>query len=229
MTTETIATQALAWPETAQGVRVLDAATEAQASEYLLAIKALRVEVDAAFDPIIAAAFKAHREACAQKKRAEAPLVEAEGTIKRALADWSLEQDRRRQAEEIRLSVLALQDAEARQIAEAAELERQATATGNTALLDEAHAILDTPVEAPTVIVAKSAPTVGGISYRDTWSARIVSLPKLIAYVAAHPEHANLLTPNLPALNGLARSLKEGMRIDGVEAVKQRITAASGR
>lgn len=51
---------------------------------------------------------------------------------------------------------------------------------------------------------------------------------ELIIFAAAHPE-LDLFSANQAALNSLARSLKGGMAIDGVSAVCQKITAASGR
>lgn len=226
---DVVTKQALTWPDRARGIRISDATTYTQAAELLKGIKALRQEVDATFDPIIAAAFKAHREACAQKKKAEAPLAEAEAILKRGCVDYDMEQERIAKAEEIRLREEARRAEEQRRLEEAAALEREGNETNNPELLYEANELIEQPVETPGVVVAKNTPKVNGISYRETWNARVTNLQKLIQFVAKNPQHANLLAPNYAALNGLARSLKTGMRIDGVEAVCTKQAVASGR
>jgi hypothetical protein len=79
------------------------------------------------------------------------------------------------------------------------------------------------------VAVAPAVPKVGGISYRDTYSAKVTDLIALVKFVAANPTHVGLLKANEVALNAQARSLKAQMRIPGVEVVKTRDVAAGRR
>lgn len=224
-----VTSEASGWPDRAKATVITDSASYMAACELLKGIKALRAKIAETFDPHIKRAYDAHTALCKEKRTAEAPLTEAEGVLKRLCAAYDDAQERLRVLEEQRLQALAREDEERRRLNEAAALEREGNATGDATLVDEAHALLEQPIEATTVLAERTIPKVAGISYRDTWSARVVSLPKLIAYVAAHPQHANLLVPNQAALNSLARSLKGGMAIDGVSAVCQKITAASGR
>jgi hypothetical protein len=227
--TAAVTEQALTWPEKARALQIVDAAAYERASGTLLDIKALRREVDAAFDPIIADANRVHKTACEKKRQAEAPLVEAERIIKGALSVWATEQDRIRREEERRLQEEARRHEEVRRLEEAAALEREAAATGDATLQAEAEAIIAAPVYAPPVTVAPTTPKVAGIVHRETWSARVVNIAALIKFVAAHPEHQNLLTPNTTALNQLARSMKSNLKIDGVQACCEKTVAAGGR
>ena len=76
-----ISTKAMTVPDKARAIEITDDTTYKGAAEFLLTIKDLRKQIDEAFNPIIDAAHNAHKEALAQKKRADAPLVEAEYII----------------------------------------------------------------------------------------------------------------------------------------------------
>jgi hypothetical protein len=221
-----VTAEAQTWPAQAKALQVVDAATYVDASEMLKGIKALRGKIAETFDPHIARAFDAHRALVREKREAEAPLLDAELIIKRGLTAFDQEQERLRLIEERRRQEEARRIEEARQLEEAAALEREATATGDGGLLAEAEEMFERPVYVPPVTVARTTPKVAGIVHRETWSAKVVSLPALIKFVAAHPEHQNLLTPNLPALNSLARSMKTNLKVDGVHAICEKGVAA---
>lgn len=227
--TSAVTERALTWPEQARALRIIDSPTYEKAAELLAGIKGLRGEVNAAFDPIITDAHRAHKTACDKKRQAEAPLVEAEGVIKTAMGEYNTAQERLRQAEERRLQEEARQREETRRVEEAAALEREGNATNSPELLYEANELIERPVAAPPVSVARTVPKVASIVHRENWSARVVSLTALIKYVAAHPEHQNLLTPNTAALNSLARAMKANLKVDGVQAVNTPIVAAASR
>lgn len=214
--------EALTWPNRARAAAITDVVSYTLACEMLKGIKLLRGRIAETFDSHIKRAFDAHRALCKEKQDAEAPLTDAERILKTALAAWDTEQEQMRREEERRLSELARQQEESRRLEEAAALERDGQGEHAAALIEE-------PITAPAVYVPPSTPKVAGISFRETWAARVVSLPKLVAFVAAHPQHANLLTANVAALNALARGLKGGMRVDGVEAVCTKTTAAGVR
>jgi hypothetical protein len=116
-------------------------------------------------------------------------------------------------------------DAEARQRqAEANRIEQEralseaiaAESAGDKELVD---AILEAPPEAPVVIATPNLAEVAGASQRTTWSARVDNLLALVKYVAANPDSINLVQANETALNGLARALKENMRVPGVRSI----------
>lgn len=227
--TAAVTERSLTWPDKARALAVTDASTYERAAEMLTGIKALRQEVDAAFDPIIADAHQAHKTACRQKQQAEAPLAEAERILKSGISAYHTEQERLRQIEQRRLQEEARLQEEQRRLEEAAALELEGNRTENPELLYEANEMIERPVVAPPVLAPSTTPKVAGIVHRDNWGAQLVSLPVLIKFVAAHPEYSNLLSFNTAAANALARSLKSNLKIDGLRAVNTPTVAASGR
>jgi len=221
--------QALSWPEQAQQLQILDAGTYTRAGEMLRSIKALRKEVDEAFDPIIRKAHDAHREACGQKKRAETPLAEAETILKRALVAYDTEQDRLRREEEARLREIARREEEERRVQEAAALETEAVETNNPELLYEANELIERPIEAPIVQLPKATPKVEGLSFREKWEAVVTDKLALIRYVAAHPEFLALLDVNATNLRKFAEMQKDKLALPGVRPRMEKIAASRGR
>lgn len=199
------------WPARARRAEVVDPDTLAVASEELKVVKALEAEVDNTFDPIIKKQYEAHNETVAQKKRHRLPLEEAESIYKSGIGGYLAEQERKRLEEQRRL------EEEARQReAEALEAEIvQAEAEG--ASQAEVEAIIERgPVPAPPVVLPPVAKPVAGVSTRELWAAEVTDLAALVKYVAVNPQFIGLLSPNLTAINGMARSLKNVMKIPGV-------------
>lgn len=224
-----VTSEALTWPDRARATAIVDATTYVAAAELLKGIKALRVRIGETFDPHISRAFQSHRALCKEKSDAEAPLTEAEAILKRAIVGFDNEQERLRRLEEARVREEARVAEERRQLEEAAAMELEAHRTEDPALMSEAAELMERPVAAPAVIVPKTTPKVAGISFREVWSARVVNPKALIAFVAAHPECVNYLTPNLTALNAAVRAQREGFKVPGVEAVCQKTAAAGAR
>lgn len=214
--------QALAYPDRARALRIVDAAGYQAACEFLKGVKALRTEITETFEPHIKRAHEAHRALLKEKTDAEAPLIEAERITKAALVVFDEAQERARRAEQARLQGELRQREEERRLADAVALE----AAGEQG---EAEALIEAPLDVPTVAVAPMTPKVGGIVYRETWSATVTDLVALARYVAANPQMAGLLSANMPALNAQARSLKGQMQIPGVKAVCTRDVAAGRR
>jgi hypothetical protein len=224
-------TRTSTWPERAKALIVLDAATCIRAAEMLKGIKDLRKEVDEAFDSIIAKAFAAHKEAVGKKRQAEAPLIEAEQLLKRSLAVYETEQERLRQIEQRRLEAIAREEEETRRLNEAADLERQALAGPEPDLdaLYDAHQLLEQPIDTPSVVLPKATPKVAGVSYREVWRADVTDIKTLCRAIADGSQPSSLVTANMTALNGIARSLKSQARVPGVRFVSEKTVAAGGR
>ncbi|MCR4374186.1 MAG: hypothetical protein NUW22_04995 [Acidobacteria bacterium] len=228
--TAAVMAQALTWPEKARALTVTSDETYAAAADILKGIKALRGEVDAAFGPIVRAAFTAHRTAVEQKRKAEAPLTEAEAIIKRSLGDYNTEQQRLRDAQRREDERLAREAEEARVLAEAAAMESEGHQFGDEAMVAEAHAMIERPiVAAPIAPAPRPVPAVAGVSHRTTYSAEVTNFAQFVAHIAAHPNLLPLLQVNQTALNGQARSLKEMLSLPGVRVVKTNTVAAGNR
>lgn len=219
------------WPERAKALVIRDDATCVRAAEMLKGIKDLRKEVDEAFDSIIAKAFAAHKEACTKKRQAEMPLIEAELVLKRGLATYETEQEQARQIEQRRLEAIARQAEEDRRLAEAADLERQALSGPEPDLdaLYDAHQMLEQPIETPSVQVARTTPKVAGVSYRESWKAEVTDLKVLCRAIADGTQPTSMVTANMTALNGIARSLKGQASVPGVRFLSEKTVSAGGR
>jgi len=204
--------RALTVPEQANALIVTTSEQYEAAAEMLLNIKSLQKEINETFDPICKKAFDAHKEAVAQKKKVEAPLIEAERIIKPKMADYIAEQDRIKRAEEERLRAIAQKEEEDRRIAEA----EQAAAEGKH---EEAEAIISEEVYVAPVVVQKTTPNVSGISYRETWDYEIVDMSKI-------PREYWIL--DKVKISGVVRSMKGATNIPGVRVFSNK-TVAAGR
>lgn len=224
----TILSEAMTWPSRARGIQVYDVHSYQRAAALLLDIKDTRRKIADAYDPHIARAFATHKMLVADKKSAEAPLVEAEDAIKTALAIYDAQQEQERQRETERLRAEARAIEEQRRLDEAARLEREAAATGDVTLAEDAAALLARPIEVPAIFALPTTPKVSGITHKTLWSAEVVDFAKLVQYVANKPEMLNLLLPNQAALNQMAKAQRDHLAIDGVVAVKTNTVAAGG-
>ncbi|MEO8070546.1 MAG: hypothetical protein ABI652_04030 [Acidobacteriota bacterium] len=219
---ERVTAAALSWPAKARALTITSGDDYTRVSATLKDIKALRAEVDAAFDDIIADANKVHKTACSKKREAETPLIEAERVIKAALVQWDTEQERARAIEQRRVEEVERRRLEDERINLAAHMETEGNKFGDAALVEEAHELIAQPIVPVVAPVAKTTPVVTGQSFSTTYSARLDNLLQLVKFVAANPSFVGLLSANMPALNAQARSLKEHMKIPGVTAVATR-------
>lgn len=161
--------KALSVPARARSIEIKDNESFIRAGELLKAIKDIRREIDETFDPIVSKAHAVHKEAVAQKKKAEAPLVEAEAIIKPKLSSYMDEQERIRVAEERRLQEEARKQEEAARLAEAVHLEQMGEPE------EVVQSVLEEPIAPPVIVLPKATPKVEGISSRKTWKYRVKS------------------------------------------------------
>ena len=216
--TEQVAVQLLtrttSWPDQARSLGVNDSESYEFAGASLQHIKSLRAEIADAFDPMQSAAHSAWKEVIAQRKRIEDPLTEAERIIKNTMSRYSLEVENARRAEQRRL-----EDAERKK--REAELAKAAKKGASAEELQQIE-------QRPVMVMAPSTPkpSAEGISTRKTYKARVTNLGLLIKHVAANPSLLGLLEPNQTALNELARSLREGLSLPGVELYVETNVAA---
>lgn len=224
------------WAEKARGLAVVDRQSCENASYLLRSVKTLRGQVQAWFAPHIDAAMETKRKAESARKaladerdRMEAPLVDAETVLKRSLLAYEAAEERARLEEEARLQAEAQRHAEAMTLAAAAEMEREAVATGNVEMLAEAADILEQPIEAPVVVVAKQIAKVQGVTYRDQWKAHPeIDVKALAAAVGAGTAPAAFLAPNYTAINQFARATQGAQPVAGVRFFNDRQIAARG-
>lgn len=170
------------------------------ASHFLQRVKAARKILDETFDGAIRQAHEAHKAIIAAKKKHDVPLSNAERTVKRLVADYAAEQDRKRREEEARLREIQRRADEEERLRRAAELE----AEGKN---EAAEAVVSAPPK-PVAVVLPPQPKVEGVSVRTIWRYRIVD-------VDAIPRQ--WMIPDDKALAQHARSMGERAKVDGVE------------
>lgn len=175
--------------------------------------------------------YEAWKSVCAAHKRLDDPAAADELYCRNLLSRWMLDCQRREREEQQRLIV-----EQQRIAAEQAERDiERAEAEGATAV--EVEAIIQqaelAPLPPPPPVQPKSAFVGAGLAARDNWVCEFAiganSLPLseaeavklLAAAIASGKAPAALLTPNMTALNSMARSLKETMDVPGFRAVNR--------
>lgn len=223
---DTVKNEALTWPQRARAAAITSIESYTAAAELLKAIKALRVKIAETFDPHVKRAHEAHRALVKEKADAEAPLTEAELILKRSLTAYDDEQRRIARERQAKADREAREQEEQRRLDQAAAMEKEGNEFGDVALVAEANALISEPVVAVAAPVEKATPKVAGIAYRTTYSAQVVDILALVRHVAANPQLLPLLSANMPALNGQARSLKAALQLPGVKVIETRDVAA---
>ena len=200
----------------AQAITISSGADYQAAGAFLTEeIKPVLKEIEATFRPIITAANQTHKAAIAEKKKHDAPLLEAEGLVKAAMGVYHLEQKEiERQAERERLAV-ARREAEERALAEAAELEEIGEA-------EAAEEIISMPATPVVVKPAPAPPKTAGVSVRTKSKHRIINV------AAIDPK---FMMPDEKKITQVVRSMGKDaeMIVGGIEVYEEPIVSARAR
>ena len=205
ITPEIASKQALTVYEQAKAITVIDNTTMTAADDLIKSMRLVRKEIGLAFDPIIAKAFAAHREAKSQKDRAELPLIQAENFLKPQIKTFLAEEERKRQEEENRLRLEAQKAEEERRLTEAAQLEAEG-------LKEEAEAVLEAPQPIVMPTVEKTTPKADMRIYRKVWKYRIINEDLI-------PDEFWQL--DLQLIGSRVRDLKSKCKIPGVQVYEE--------
>jgi colicin import membrane protein len=219
METQAIESEARGIVEQARGLVIDSGEAYTLAGTLLTGIKGLRAKIAESCDPVVKAAHAAHKAAVAQKTTLEAPLVEAEGIIKPRIGSYLQAEERKRREEEARLQAAAQKAAEDSALAEAEAMEKLGDKAG-------AAAMIEAPVIAPVVVLAKSVPKVSGVSMREAWAAEITDLGAFLAHVVTTKQYGLLGELDMTAINGMARAQKALLRLPGVRAVNRSVVSS---
>lgn len=206
-----------------QALTITDQTSYDKAVEARVSAKAWLKEVGEFFDSMQKPAYEAYKKILDNRKTACEPVEKHLANLNRALIAFDDEQERLRREEQRRLEEIAFKEAEEKRLAEAAHLEQVgADAETIDAMLSAPVAVVERPIATPTYERSKA------VIYRDNWQGEVTDLFALVKAVAKDKSKLNLLQINQPALNQLAKALKETMAIPGVRAVNNKV-AASGR
>lgn len=210
--------------QNARSIKVIDPTTQSQASEMLLAVAAMRRQIEETFKPMKEAAFRAHRVICDQEKKVDKPLVDAEASLKKEIGDYILEQrriakaaeDEARRIEQERAAREAQEEAERLAIEDAIALEAQGD-------VKAAEAVLAAPAPVPVRYVAPApvAPAVAqtsGVAMSTTWDFRILDEAQI---------PREYLLVNEAAIRALGKSTKGKAKVNGIEFFEKAQVSAS--
>ena len=145
-------------------------------------------------------------------------LVGATTLLKRALLTYEDKIERDRRAEEARLRDLQFKEKE--------RMRKKAIQAVQVGKQEKAAELREQAENIPLPVVADTSPKVKGVATKVTWHAEVENLATLIKAVADGGLPSELLLPNMPALNGVARSLRGAMKYPGVKAVSTKGIAA---
>lgn len=198
----------------ANDVVVRDATTHGMAQTMLKDLALAERGVREKLDPIIKNANTAHKQLTSLRAELLTPISKAKGVINGVLYTYEEAERKRAEAEAAELARQEKAQQEEEILAAAAAAEE----AGDKA---EAEEILNTPVEKPLVTVDTETAKVKGVHSRETWSATVVDLKKLVKYVAENPAYIGLLQTNQAAVNSMARAQKENLNLPGVRAQKK--------
>lgn len=240
---EVVQKEVLPIPDQAKMIVVKDQTSLEKANDFFLVIRALKKKIADVFDPMEEAAKEAKRKAddsrktiVAQREKIEAPLKEGEAYLSSQIIDYKREQDRIRAEEQEILRQKAIKEEMERRKAEEETRMSQAAALEAVGAKEEAEALvaetieeIEKPIEVYVPPPATSRVELEGAAIRINWSAKVVDFAKLIKAVAERRAPLTCLEANMTTLNGLARSLKKEMKIDGVEAVSTSTMASTGK
>lgn len=202
--------QALALPERAKLITVIDNNTMEQANNFKLEIKAMIKEIDKWFDPIASKAFQAHRAITGKWKETKAPLEQADAHVTQQVKLYLAEVRRKQQEEEARLREIARKEEEERRLQEAAELEKEGR-------IEEANEILEEPINVVVPSAKIKTPKVDNRMYRTVKKGRVVNMRLFLPYIASRPELYDLITVNEGNLNRKVEALDSAFNMPGVE------------
>ena len=231
----------------AQTLHVTDHASLTLAGEIRRQVKDYLARVDDVIGPVVKATNDAHKQAVALRSRFEGPALQVVATLDAEMTTYEQEQRRlaleaeaaqRRERDRLEREARARAAAAAARMTKEAEDRRLAEAIaaderGDTALaakLLEAPVPIVAPAPPPVIFtppVSVTPPRVEGTAFKSNWKAEVEDLLLLVKAVAAGEQPITLLLPNETALNGLARSLKDAMRVPGVRSVEGRIVASA--
>jgi hypothetical protein len=205
---------------TASAVVIVDDATFEGAAGVLRTIKGRHNELDALRKGITKPLDDAKKAVMNMFRTPLERLKNAENITKASMLTYTREQEAKRVAEEARLQEIARKERE--------KIERAAERAAKAGKEEKAEALEAIAEAVPVPVVAEATPKVAGQSVRNTYHAQVTDKMALIKAVAEGKAPDVLLEPNMTALNGQARALKQAMNYPGVQLrIEQTLSSRS--
>lgn len=207
-------------------IAVTDVPTQEKASELLLTIASMRKKIADTWKPMKEAAHKAHKTICEKEKELDAPLAEAEQTLKTRISAFVAEQQRIAKEIEDENRRLAQERADAEAVAESERLALEdAEVLMSEGKPEEAEAVLSNPVPvAPKYVapapVAPQIAQVKGLTTVEVWKHRIINVDQI---------PREYMMPNESMIAAVISRTKGKIKIQGIEAYSETSTRRTGR
>lgn len=198
------------------------------ATDDLREISARAKEIEAVRKQIVKPIDDCKKQIQAAFKPAQALYDEAISIIKRGIADYSIEQERkaaeeRRKAEEAAAEERAALEARAREL-EAAAKKEEATEEERA----EAHEMAQAAQEAAAMAVAvpvQAPKKIQGATVTKKWRGRVIDVAAFLRYVADHPEALECVEVKQGAVDRLVAATGGALAIPGIEPYQDTIIA----
>ena len=223
---------AIALPSDARTVKVIDHPSRAAANDFFLRCREARKKIAAVFDPHIDRAKEAKKKAdevraglVKEKESAEAPIIEAEGIVKKEILRFDAEEEVRLERERREAEEKARKEAEEAALREAAEAE----AKGDK---EEAAAILDEAVTAPLPIFVPPTPPppkLAGSAKTELWKFQVVDLKALVQAVATGRVPLSAVKADEVAIGQIVRASKGSLAWPGIKTWPEKDIRPTGR
>jgi len=177
-----------------------------KAEEIRKAVRMQLALIDAKLDPFREAAYKAYQGWLGLIKAQRGKLEALDAALVKNVRAWKAQEERKAVEERKRR--------EDERLAAAAELEEKGD-------VEAANAVLEVATKEPEKI--ESTVKLDMRTFGDKWHAEVVNERAFYRWVLdiAPPDAIELIMPNMPTLNRLAREQKDKLSIPGVEAVKE--------
>lgn len=156
----------------AKELRIDDQPSYDIAGQFLLMLKKREEEINKTFDPVIKAAYNAHKTALAARDEHLEPVSRAEKIVKDMMKDFQAIEEKRLKDEEKRLREEARKADEAERVERAKEL----MAAGRP---EDVIALLEGEPEPMPVVVPTEMPKSKGIVTRTVWKFKIIDPAKV--------------------------------------------------
>jgi DNA polymerase III psi subunit len=170
--------EALAIPERARLIVVVDQATMDEADAFFGVIKAMEKKIESVYKPLLDSAMEVKRAAEANRKKvaddweaAKAPCVEATNYLNPMMYKFKKKQEEERRLEQLRLEAEARKQEEERRLREAELLEQMGEH-------EEAARVIEEPVTV-SVPVAPKPQAPSNFVAKENWQFEITDIDKL--------------------------------------------------
>ncbi len=156
-------------------------------------------------------------------------LVASESRLRKAITDYSVEQTRLRRIEAEQAAAKLERERRERELkADALRAKAELAPAGRAEYLKE---LADAHEEVAAMMVVgytPAAPKMDGVHTCERWSAEVTDFRALVQAVANGQADIALLQPNMPALNGRAKALRNPSHIPGVKFITTTSTTVRG-